>query len=313
MKAMVYDKALPARLALREVEDPVPQRGEVLIRIYASSINAADYRSMRLGIVPKSGIYGADVAGTVVKCGADTSRFAVGDEVLGDLADSGFGGFAEFVAAPEALLSKKPAGVSFETAAAVPLAGGTALQAIRLAGDLAGKRVLIIGASGGVGSFALQLAKINGAVVTAVTSTRNLDQARALGADYVCDYMKENPLAKRAQYDRILVMHGDRRMRDLRFALATGGIAVIVGGALKRVIQASLFGGLYSTGGKRIRVLSAKPDAKNTAELMRLVETGAIKPVIEKVVPLHEMAQAFAHVAGGHAGGKVVVRVASPA
>ncbi|HAX39667.1 MAG TPA: alcohol dehydrogenase [Clostridiales bacterium] len=310
MKAMVYDKALPARLALREVEDPVPQRGEVLIRVYASSINAADYRSMRLGIVPKNGIYGADVAGTVVRCGADTSRFAVGDEVLGDLADSGFGGFAEFVAAPEALLSKKPAGVSFETAAAVPLAGGTALQAIRLAGDLAGKRVLIIGASGGVGSFALQLAKINGAVVTAVTSTRNLDQARALGADYVCDYTKENPLAKRAQYDRIFVMHGDRRMRDLRFALATGGIAVIVGGALKRVIQASLLGGLYSTGGKRICVLSAKPDAKNTAELMRLVETGAIKPVIERVVPLHEMAQAFAHVARGHAGGKVVVRVA---
>lgn len=310
MKAMVYDKALPARLALREVEDPVPQRGEVLIRVYASSINAADYRSMRLGIVPKNGIYGADVAGTVVRCGADTSRFAVGDEVLGDLADSGFGGFAEFVAAPEALLSKKPAGVSFETAAAVPLAGGTALQAIRLAVDLAGKRVLIIGASGGVGSFALQLAKINGAVVTAVTSTRNLDQARALGADYVCDYTKENPLAKRAQYDRIFVMHGDRRMRDLRFALATGGIAVIVGGALKRVIQASLFGGLYSTGGKRICVLSAKPDAKNTAELMRLVETGAIKPVIERVVPLHEMAQAFAHVALGHAGGKVVVRVA---
>jgi NADPH:quinone reductase-like Zn-dependent oxidoreductase len=310
MKAMVYDKALPARLALREVEDPVPQRGEVLIRVYASSINAADYRSMRLGIVPKNGIYGADVAGTVVRCGADTSRFAVGDEVLGDLADSGFGGFAELVAAPEALLSKKPAGVSFETAAAVPLAGGTALQAIRLAGDLAGKRVLIIGASGGVGSFALQLAKINGAVVTAVTSTRNLDQARALGADYVCDYTKENPLAKRAQYDRIFVMHGDRRMRDLRFALATGGIAVIVGGALKRVIQASLLGGLYSTGGKRICVLSAKPDAKNTAELMRLVETGAIKPVIERVVPLHEMAQAFAHVADGHAGGKVVVRVA---
>ena len=310
MKAMVYDKALPARLALREVEDPVPQRGEVLIRVYASSINAADYRSMRLGIVPKNGIYGADVAGTVVRCGADTSRFAVGDEVLGDLADSGFGGFAEFVAAPEALLSKKPAGVSFETAAPVPLAGGTALQAIRLAGDLAGKRVLIIGASGGVGSFALQLAKINGAVVTAVTSTRNLDQARALGADYVCDYTKENPLAKRAQYDRIFVMHGDRRMRDLRFALATGGIAVIVGGALKRVIQASLLGGLYSTGGKRICVLSAKPDAKNTAELMRLVETGAIKPVIERVVPLHEMAQAFAHVARGHAGGKVVVRVA---
>jgi NADPH:quinone reductase-like Zn-dependent oxidoreductase len=310
MKAMVYDKALPARLALREVEDPVPQRGEVLIRVYASSINAADYRSMRLGIVPKNGIYGADVAGTVVRCGADTSRFAVGDEVLGDLADSGFGGFAELVAAPEALLSKKPAGVSFETAAAVPLAGGTALQAIRLAGDLAGKRVLIIGASGGVGSFALQLAKINGAVVTAVTSTRNLDQARALGADYVCDYTKENPLAKRAQYDRIFVMHGDRRMRDLRFALATGGIAVIVGGALKRVIQASLLGGLYSTGGKRICVLSAKPDAKNTAELMRLVETGAIKPVIERVVPLHEMAQAFAHVARGHAGGKVVVRVA---
>lgn len=310
MKAMVYNKK-DGRFTLQDVATPEPKQGEVLIRVHASSINAADYRSLKLGIQARNGIYGADVAGTVVSLGEGVTRLAIGDEVQGDFATEGFGGFAEYAVAPEKFLGKKPAASSFETAAATTLAGVTAMQAFRLAGmDVRGKRVLIIGASGGVGTFAVQLAKHYGAEVTGVTSARNLEQACAIGADYVVDYRKQDCLAAGKQYDLILAVQGDASAGAYRAALAKGGAAIIIGGALNRVFQVLVFGWLYSMGTKRVRVLAAKPNAKDTEALMQLVARGVIRPVIEKIVPLQELDEAFRYVASGHASGKVVIRVA---
>jgi len=309
MKAMVYNKE-SKHFAMQDVAMPEPKRGEVLIQVAASSINAADYRTIKLGIGPKSGIYGADIAGKVVKLGEGVTRLAVGDSVQADIANEGFGGFAEFVAVSEALLGRKPATVSFETAAACTLAGVTALQAFRLAGkDLKGKRVLIIGASGGVGTFAVQLAKYYGAEVTGVTGGRNLEQTRQIGADYVIDYHKQDCLASGKQYDLILGVQGDASPDDYNKALTRDGTAVVIGGALNRVLQIMAFGWLYSMGGKRIKVLAAKPNAKDTEELMQLVAAGSIHPVIEQIVPLDELDKAFHYVATSHASGKIVVKI----
>lgn len=309
MKALVYSKR-EGTFSMREVDKPVPKKGEVLIRVRASSINAADYRTKKLGIGPKSGIYGADVAGTVVSLGEGVTRLSVGDEVLGDLAQEGFGGFAEYVTAPEALLGRKPETVSFEAAAASTLAGVTAMQALRLDGnDLSGKNVLINGASGGVGTFAVQLAKHFGARVTGVTSAKNLAQTRAIGADRALDYKAEDALAEGGRYDLILAVQGDRSPRQLIRALKPGGSAVIIGGALRRVFQVLIFGWLYRSGGKQIRVLTASPNAKDTEELMQLVSQGKINPVIEHIVALKDAGKAFFEVEKCHASGKVVVRV----
>lgn len=310
MKAIVYDKKLSEKLVLRELEQPVPGKGEVLLRVRACSINAADYRSMKLGVPAKRGVYGADVAGTVAGVGEAVTRFAVGDNVMGDLALFGFGGFAEYATAPEAILAKKPEDMPFEMAATVSLAGVTALQAMRLGGEIQpGQNVLIFGAGGGVGTFAIQLAKHFGAEVTAVCSAQNCEQSRALGADRVIDYRREDCLSERATYDRILAINGRRTLRQYRFALKPGGIAVIVGGSLKQVFGAMIFGFLYAGDGRHIRVLSAKENAEESAYLARLVTEGRITPVIERIVPLEEATEAIRYVANGHAKGKVVIRM----
>lgn len=310
MKAIVYDRSIPGKLELREAEKPSPGKGEVLIRVLATSINAADYRSMKLGIVPNRRIYGADVAGIVEQIGEGVSRFAVGDEVMGDLALYGFGGFAEYTTAPEKPLSKKPERVSFEEAATVSLAGVTALQGIRLAGaNLHEKRVLVYGAGGGVGTYAVQLAKYFGAHVTAVCGTCNIEQTRTLGADRAIDYTREDALANGERYDMILAINGKRKLREYCNALETGGTAIIIGGSLKQVFAALAFGFLRSGGGRRMCVLKARANAEDSAYLAGLIAKGTITPVIEKVVSLDEGVEAFRTVAGGHARGKVVIRV----
>jgi NADPH:quinone reductase-like Zn-dependent oxidoreductase len=308
MKALVYSKQ-DGTFSMQEVAKPAPKKGEVLIRVHASSINAADHRTMKLGIGPASGIYGADVVGSVAALGEGASRFALGDEVLGDIANEGFGAFAEYVTAPEKLLANRRVDVSIEMAATLPLAGVTALQALELAGDINGKRVLIIGASGGVGTFAVQLAKAYGAEVTGVTSARNLAQTRSIGADFALDYASIDCLAHGERYDRIIAIHGDRRPGEYIRALAPGGTAVIVGGAIKRVLQAMLFGWLYSSEKKRLLVLAAKPNAADTSRLMQYVSKDLVKPVIDRVVPLEKAGEAFLEVGRGHASGKTVVIV----
>lgn len=310
MKAVVYDPRIPGRLALREAENPVPADDEVLIRVHACSVNAADYRSIRLGIVPKRRIYGADISGTVTAVGRNIATIAVGDEVLGDLAMFGFGGFAEYTVAPEHLLAKKPPSVSFEAAATVSLAGVTALQALRLGGEIRqGQSVLVLGAGGGVGTYCVQLAKHFGARVTAVCGAQNVEQMRALGANRVIDYAREDCLAQGERYDRILAVNGKRTLRDYHRALNRGGTAVIVGGALSQVFGTMAFGFLYTSGLRSLRVLAAKANAQDSAYLVQLIADGSIAPVIERIVPLEQAVEAFHLVAAGHARGKTVVKI----
>ncbi len=212
MKAIVYEKGnSPDVLVLREVEKPIPADNEVLIKVFAVAINAADYRSMSMGIIPKGRIFGADVAGVVEAVGKNVQNFKVGEEVFGDLAGNGFGGFAEFACAPERFFAKKPAGVSFIDTAAVPMAGFTALQGLRGLGNIqTGQKVLICGAGGGVGNFTVQLAKYYGAEVTAVCSPHNVEIVRSIGADFIIDYSKEDFTVSSKKYDLIMAVNGNQ-------------------------------------------------------------------------------------------------------
>jgi len=193
MKAVVFNKkSLPDKLIYCDVDKPVPNDDEILIKVHAVSLNAADYRSLKMGLIPKRKIFGADVAGRIESAGKNISLFKAGDEVLGDLASFGFGGLAEYTTAPEKAVIIKPDKISFEEAAALPMAAVTALQALREKANIQkGQKVLITGSAGGVGTFAIQLAKYFGAEVTGVCSSKNVQQTLSLGADYVIDYTKK--------------------------------------------------------------------------------------------------------------------------
>ena len=241
MRAYVWERyGSPETLRMADVEKPTPDAGEVLVKVLAVSINPADWHSLRgkplfsratLGLRrPKHRILGADVAGQVEAVGSSVSTFKPGDEVYADLLEHGYGGFAEYVSVPVDVTSRKPANLSFEEAAAVPMAGVTALQGLRHLGDLRPEqRILINGASGGVGSFAVQIAAATGAEVTGVTSTRNLDLVRSLGADHVVDYTETDFAQGEGRYDLILDTIGNRSVSDLRRALAEGGRAAVTG------------------------------------------------------------------------------------
>ncbi|MBN2795079.1 MAG: NAD(P)-dependent alcohol dehydrogenase [Clostridia bacterium] len=311
MKAVVYDKGIsPDALVFREVEKPTPRDNEVLVKIAAVSVNAADIRSMKMGIIPKRKIFGSDIAGRVEAVGKNIHKFSVGDEVFGDISACGLGGFAEYVAVPEKPLALKPVTVSFEAAAAVPMSAVTALQALRNKGNIElGQKVMVYGAGGGVGTFAIQLAKHFGVEVTAICSARNEQLVRSLGTDHVIDYTKEDCLKSGKRYDLILAVNGYQPLSAYKRALNPRGTAVIVGGALSQVIKAMLLGPLMSLGDRKIRILAAKPDAKDLEFIIRLVEAGKIKPVIEKSYPLSETAEAVRYLGEGHARGKVIINI----
>ena len=311
MKGVIYYKnGSPDMLTLREIEKPVPQDDEVLVRIYATSVNAADYRSMRMGIIPKSRIFGADIAGKIEATGKNIQKFKVGDKVLGDISNCGFGGFAEYVAVPEKFLALKPASVSFEDAAAVPMSAVTALQALREKGNIQpGQKVLICGASGGVGTFAVQLAKFFDAEVTAVCSEKNVELIRSLGTDHVIDYSKEDFSKIGKLFNLIVAVNGNRSLSAYKRVLAPHGIFVMVGGALSQVIRVTLFGAFMSIGNRKIHALSSKPNVKDLEFIIKLVEEGKIKPVIEKRYPLNETFEAMHYLSQGHAHGKVIIQV----
>lgn len=310
MKAVVYDKAVPGALELRELEKPVPKDGEVLVRIHAVSVNAADYRSMRMGLIPKRKIFGADIAGRVEAVGKNVGRFAAGDDVLGDISSFGFGGFAQYVAVSETALVRKPDGITFETAAALPMASVTALQALRSNGGIQpGHKVLIVGAGGGVGTFAVQLAKHLGAEVTAVCGTGNTELMRTLGADRVIDYSREDFAVSENRYDLVLAVNGGRPLSVYRRALRPGGIAVVVGGTLSQAIKAMLLGPVMSFGSRKIRILAAKPSIEDLELIIKLVEDGSIRTVIDKRYGLSETAEAVRYIGEGHARGKVIINI----
>ncbi|MDP4094498.1 MAG: NAD(P)-dependent alcohol dehydrogenase [Bacillota bacterium] len=307
MKAVVYDKKV---LVLREVEKPVPKDDEILVKIHSVSVNAADYRSMKMGIIPKGKIFSADIAGQVEEAGKSTKRFKTGDKVFGDIASCGFGGFAEYVAVPENAVALIEEGISFEKAASIPMASLTALQALRNKGNIQpGHKVLIYGAGGGVGTFAVQLAKYFGAQVTAVCSSNNADKIRNIGADQVIDYEKDDITKSSNRYDLVLAVNGSNPPRIYRNLLNPNGICVMIGGALPQIIKFMLFKAFLSIGSKKMCLLTAKANTNDLELIMKLVEAGKVEPIIDRCYPLHETADAVRYLSRGHARGKVVIDV----
>ena len=317
MKAFIYERyGPPETLRMAEVDKPSPEAGEVLVKVLAVSVNAADWHVLRgkplfsratLGLLrPKHQILGVDVAGQVEAVGAGVTGFTAGDEVYANLLDHGYGGFADYVSVPADAMSLKPTTLSFEEAAAVPMAAVTALQGLGRHGDIqAGQQVLINGASGGVGSFAVQLAKSSGAEVTAVTSTRNLDLVRSLGADHVVDYTTTDALGSGRRYDRILDTVGNRSVSDLRRGLATGGKAAVTGfTSVAKLLGVSL------RGGKDVAMVQAHVTAKDLELLSELLAAGKVRPQIDRRYRFAELPAAIAYLEQGHAKGKVVVEVA---
>jgi len=314
MKAFILEKyGPPETLRMAEVEMPTPARDEVLVRVLAVSVNPADWRSMRakpffsratLGLLrPKNRILGGDIAGRAEAVGDGVTQFKPGDEVYANLLDHGNGGFAEYVSVPVDVMSLKPANLSFEEAAAVPMAGVTALQGLRHHGEIRpGQRVLVNGASGGIGSFAVQIAKSYGSEVTGVTSTRNLDLVGALGADHVLDYTTTDVFRSGRRYDRILDTIGNLALRPLRRALTEGGKAAVVGfTSVAKLIGVSLLGG------KDIAMVSAHVATDDLEFLSNLIEAGKVRPRIDRRYSFAEIPAAIAYLEQGHAKGKVVV------
>ena len=321
MKAIVYHKyGSPDVLELEEVEKPILKDNEVLVKVYAASVNAYDWHLLRADpflvrlmggglLKPKNKILGADIAGRVEAVGRNVKQFQPGDEVFGDISGCGSGGFAEYVCVPENTLALKPASMTFEDAAAVPMAAVTALQGLRDKGKIqSGQKVLINGASGGVGTFAVQIAKSFGAEVTGVCSTRNLDMARSIGADQVIDYTQEDFTQNEQRYDLILAANGYHSIWDYKRALSPKGIYVMAGGSMAQIFQALLLGPWISmAGSKKMGALSAKPNQKDLAFLKELIEAGKVKPVIDRRYTLSEAAEALRYLGEGHARGKVVI------
>ncbi len=311
MKAIVYNKkVIPDRLVYCDIEKPVPDDNEILVKIIAVSINAADYRSMKMGLIPKKKIFGADIAGRVESAGRNIRQFKPGDEVIGDLADYGFGGMAEYALAPERLLVHKPVNLTFEDAAALPMASVTALQALRDKGNiLKGHEILILGSGGGVGTFAVQLAKYFGAKVTGVCSTKNVEQTNSLGADHVIDYTKENFTGSNRSYDIILAVNGNYPLLACRRILKPNGKYVMVGGALSQIFKSMIFGWVLSFGSRKISFLAAKSNQEDLELIVMLANDGKIRPVIDRCFPLDKAAEAIRYTGEGHARGKVVLNI----
>ena len=318
MKAVVYEKFGPPDivLQLREVEKPAPRDNEVLVKVHAVSVNFGDWgfvrgkpflvRLMGAGLLrPKNTILGSDIAGRIEAVGRNVEQFQPGDEVFGELAMSGWGGFAEYASAPENVLAPKPANLTFEEAAAVPQAATVALQGLRDEGQIQpGQKVLINGASGGIGTFAVQIAKSFGAEVTGVCSTRNLDMVRSIGADHVIDYTKEDFTLNEQGYDLIIDIVANRSTSDYMRALGPEGRYVAVAFNPK-----SLFQGSGSRDGKKASSLGAKSSVEDLVFIKELIEAGRVVPVIDRRYPLSEVAEALLYYGERHAQGKVVITV----
>jgi NADPH:quinone reductase-like Zn-dependent oxidoreductase len=323
MKAIVYEKYGPPEvLQLKEVAKPTPKDEEVLVKVYAASVNSWDWDLLRgtpfanrmmFGILkPKIGILGCDIAGRVEEVGKNAKQLQPGDEVFGDISGSGWGGFAEYVCARENVLVLKLANMAFEEAAAVPQAAVLALQGLRDKGKIRpGQKVLINGAGGGAGTFGVQIAKSFGAEVTGVDSTSKLDLLRLIGADHVIDYTQENFTKKGQVYDLILDVVTYHSIFDYKRALSPNGIYVMLGGgSWARVFQTMFLGPLISmTGSKKMGVLIHKPNRNDLNYMNNLFEAGKVKPMIDRSYPLSEVPDALRYFGKGHVKGKIVITV----
>lgn len=319
MKATIFTKYGPPEvLELHEEETPTPVENQVLVKIHAASLNISSYYTLTGGPArlftgfgkPKEQHLGADIAGTVESVGSWVTRFSPGDPVFGTCK----GGFAEYGLAREDRLVAKPANVTFDAAASVPVAGTTALQGVRDAAHVQpGQKVLIEGASGGVGTFIVQIAKVFGAEVTAVVSPRSLDVARSIGADHVIDYTKEDFIHSGLRYDRIMCVNGYHFITAYRRALTPKGQYIMVGARRSRVLyaimQAALLGPLISRkDGQRLFYMGlAKITLDDLNVLREYLETGKINPVIDRTFPLAEVVEAFRYMGDGHPRGKIIV------
>ncbi|MBL8132302.1 MAG: NAD(P)-dependent alcohol dehydrogenase [Anaerolineae bacterium] len=323
MKAMVYTQyGSPDQLRLADVPKPTPQAGEVLVKVHAASANSSDIHALRgqpfvmrlagSGLFkPKRPILGGDIAGRVEAVGSGVTAFKPGDAVYGDLSDRGMGGFAEYAAAPQDVMAPMPARLSFEEAAALPLAAVTALQALRdKAGVRAGERVAINGASGGVGTFAVQIAHALGAEVTAIAGASKLEMLRALGAAQVIDYAAEDFTARADQYDVILGVNGYHPLAHYARALKPGGRYVMVGGSDAQIFEALLRAPLMrKRDGRTLGLLYARTTSADLREVAALVERAVVKPVIERCYPLADLPEALRYLDAGHARGKLVITI----
>jgi len=318
MKAIVRETyGPPDVLHLADVPVPTLRDGDVLVRVRAASANAGDWHLLRgtpfpfrlvAGLrIPKFKIIGTDVAGHVEAVGRNVAQFRPGDEVFGELSRCGFGAYAEFAVAPEKALALKPANLSFEESATLPTAGCTALQGLRKGRIERAQRVLINGASGGVGMFAVQIAKTFGTEVTAVCSTRNVDVVRSIGADHVIDYTKDDFATHGQRYDLILAANGDRSIWDYRRALTADGCYAMTGGSNRQLIDALLLGPLLSIRRQQFGNVLVKPSQADLLVLKELCEAGKVRPVIDRRFPLSEVPAAVRYVEDGHARGKVVI------
>lgn len=319
MKAITFERyGSPDVLSYTEIDKPTPGTGEILIRVAASSLNAADWRVMRanpflirffFGILrPKFNVLGADIAGTVEAVGAGVTKFQPGDRVFSDLSLKGFGGLAEYRVAHENDVVRMPE-VSFEEGAALPLAAITALQAIRDIGKVRrGQHVMIHGASGGVGTYAVQIAKALGAEVTAVCSSGKREMVEFLGADHIVDYRKEDFLDRETKYDLIIGVNGRRPVKDYVRALVKGGIFVLIGGSSGALGEVLLKGAwIGRRHGVTVKTFTATCTSEDLEIIREMVEDGKINPVIDRIYTLPETPDAFRYLEEGHAKGKVVI------
>jgi NADPH:quinone reductase-like Zn-dependent oxidoreductase len=318
MKAIVYEKyGAPEVIEFSTVEKPTPKDHQVLIQVQAASVNAYDWHFLTADIFvlrfsagllkPKNKHLGADVAGRVEAMGKAVTQFQVGDEVFGMT----HGSFAEYVCAAEKSIARKPRTASFAEASAIPMAGVTALQALRDVGQVqAGQKVLINGASGGVGTFAVQIAKLLGAHVTAVCSPRNVAQARSLGADAVIDYTQQDFTQSPERYDLILAVNGYHPLSAYKRALTPKGIYASAGGTPAQIFQALLLGKFYSeSNGRQMKAVMTENQQSDLVFLAEQFDAGKLKSVIDKAFPLEQTADAMRYLGAGHAQGKVVIHV----
>ena len=324
MKAIVYEKyGSPDVLQLKEVEKPTPNDNEVLVKVHAASVNAPDWRALRTNpffirltnglLKPKNKMLGVDIAGEVEAVGRNVKQFQPGDDIWGDLSfPYGYGTFAEYVCVSENALTLKPASMTFEEASTYPQSAIISLQTLRDKGRIQpGQKVLINGAGGGMGTFAVQLAKYFGAEVTGVDSAVKLEMLRSIGADHVIDYAQEDYTKSGQRYDLILDVVAYRSVFDYRRALSPEGVFLIVGGSLTTFLQVLILGALISRMGSKKLGPNAY-DANNRddlAFLAELFEAGKVVPVIDRCYPLSEVPEALRYLQEGQVLGKVVISV----